>query len=152
MAREETEHLRSALGLTDAPLVRANLEAISSFFKSLEVAPGAWLDYLRGIDFHRLVKVVFIPPQTRLSRHRSLGNARPKPFVYLTQPGTSPFSTGTSFEASKFELFETTSWAMALESYASAISFSPSDRVSRVGGGIQYIVSEEAFRRFRQLN
>lgn len=144
--------IRTALGLPSAPLVNRGLEAAVSFFTEvLHTDPLQWSDYLRGIDFHSPVQRQLLPPGTHLSRHRSTEPARVKPFLYFTQPGTSQFSTGTSFPDSVFELYECLAPVSALLSRASNISFGPTDRVSRMGGGIQYIVPATAQGVLRQL-
>lgn len=83
---------------------------------------------------------------TPLARHVSTGPARPKPFVYLTVPGTSPTSTGTTFAEVRFERGHVLTPVPALVSVAAPISFNnvqlrSFDRVSRVGGGTQYIIA-----------
>ncbi len=153
MSADVVAQIRSALGLPSAPLVTRGIETTVLFFSEvLRADPLQWKDYLRGIDFHSPIQRVMLAPGTRLSRHRSTGSARPKPFLYFTQPGTSPFSTGTSFPESVFELFECTSSLSALQSRASSISFSPTDRVSRMGGGLQFIVPANAIQGLRQVN
>lgn len=153
MPEDVVAQVRSALGLPSAPLVTRGIETTVRFFSEvLHADPMQWKDYLRGIDFHSPIQRVLLSPGARLSRHRSTGPARPKPFLYFTQPGTSPFSTGTSFPESVFELFECTSAVPALASRASSISFSPTDRVSRMGGGLQYIVPATAIQALRQIH
>jgi hypothetical protein len=153
MSADVVAQIRSALGLPSAPLVTRGIETTVLFFSEvLHADPLQWMDYLRGIDFHSPIQRVMLAPGTRLSRHRSTGSARHKPFLYFTQPGTSPFSTGTSFPDSVFELFECTSPVSALQSRASSISFSPTDRVSRIGGGLQFIVPATAIQVLRQIN
>jgi len=140
----EADILLGKLGLTPAPLVRAGLSTAAHFFRTVvHVDPSGesvWR-YLRGIDFHKPVNVTVLPQGTALARFDSLGDRSFKPFVYFTKPGTSPFSLGTSFPQSEFKLFETDRPTTALVSSASGLSFSPSDRVSRMGGGVQYIVA-----------
>ncbi len=139
--------LRARLGLPPAPLVLAGLEIASDFFHTvLREDPLRWVDYLRGIDFHRPVRVELLPTGTALSQHKHVGSARQKPFVYFTVPGTSPTSTGTSFTAAQFKLFRTSRPTKALVSSASPISFNDPrsgtmDAVSRMGGGKQLIVA-----------
>ena len=153
MSVDVVAQVRSALGLPPAPLVTRGIETTVLFFSEvLHADPLQWKDYLRGIDFHSPIRSLLLAPGARLARHRSTGPARPKPFLYFTQPGTSPFSTGTSFSSSVFELFECTSPVSALQSRASSISFSPTDRVSRMGGGLQYIVPATAIQVLRQIN
>lgn len=130
------------LGLPDAPLVTSGVRTTLEFFRDvLRTDPFQWCDYIRGIDFHKPVHRQHLAPGTSLSRHKSTGPSRRKPFVYFTKPGTSQFRTGTSFPESVYELFEVTSSVAALVSSTSGIKFHPTDRVSRLGGGVQYILS-----------
>lgn len=148
----DVERLRGLLRLSDAPLTNANLvETLAFFRRVLATDPFGWINYLRGIDFHRPVGRILLFPQTRISRHRSTTAGITKPFVYFTKPGTSPTSTGTTFPEPVFERFEVVFQTPALQSYASAISFDPSDRVSRMGGGIQYIMSLPASQLLRPV-
>ena len=138
----DIESLRLKLGLSNAPLVRANLVATEEFFRlTLHQDAGSWIDYLRGIDFHRPVRAELLPRGTRLVRYESTGNRTLKPFLYFTRPGTSPNSLGTTFASVEYKEFEVDRPVRALVSTASGISFSPQDRVSRLGGGLQYIVA-----------
>ena len=153
MPQDTVTQVRIALGLPMAPIVNSGIEATVSFFADvLGADPLQWTDYLRGIDFHSLVLRELLLPGARLARHRTTGPARIKPFLYFTKPGTSQFRTGTSFPVSLYELFECTSPVEALLSRAASISFGPADRVSRIGGGLQYIVSANAVRVLRQIN
>ena len=139
--------LRAKLGLPDAPLVRASLTTTIDFFRFvLKEDPTVWWEYLRGIDFHQPVRLEFLPPQTRLAQHENVGSHRLKPFAYYTTPGTSPHATGTSFPSSQFKLYETNCPTRALVSTASPMQFNDVargqfDRVSRPGGGKQYIIA-----------
>ncbi len=95
-------------GVTEAPLVMDGLATIRDFFVSnLRQDPSNWISYLRGIDFHKLVRVMTLIRGTRLIRYESTGNR-----------------TLTAFE-----------------SRASGINFGLTDHVSRLGGGLQYIIS-----------
>ena len=143
----DVEALRIKLGLPPAPLVLTGLQVAVVFFKSvLGEDPMRWWEYLRGIDFHQPVRVELLPAGTRLSQHESLGGRRDKPFAYYTTPGTSPHATGTSFPSSRYKLYETTHPTQALVSIASPMQFNDLaqrrfDRVSRPGGGKQYILA-----------
>lgn len=138
----DVDALRRKLGLPPAPVVTAGLATAANFFRTVvHQDPMQWWQYLRGIDFHKRVTVVTVPKGTSLVRYESLGDRSFKPFVYFTRPGTSPFTLGTSFPASEFKLFETDRDTRALESIASGINFAPDDRMTRLGGGIQYIVA-----------
>jgi len=140
----DVDLLQSKLGLPGAPVVLAGLTTVAYFFRTvIQQDPMNWWQYLRGIDFHKPVTVRTLARGTKLVRFDTLGDRppKPKPFVYFTRPGTSPFSLGTSFAQSEFKLFETDRLTPALESIASGLSFSPTDRVSRLGGGIQFIVA-----------
>ncbi len=140
------------LGLPDALIVKSGIRATMEFFRDvLRTDPFEWCDYIRGIDFHKQVRRQRIASGTRLSRHKSTGAARPKPFVYFTKPGTSQFRTGTSFRESVYELYETPSSVPALVSFASGIKFHPADRVARLGGGLQYILSSKDSQNLRKL-
>lgn len=143
--------VRVKLGLPAAPVVVKGLEEACAFFREhLKVDPALWLDYLRGIQFHDEVVRRTLPVGTALSQHVS-GTPRSKPFVYFTVPGTSPFSTGTSFPSSEYRKFRTPREMLALVSTASSISFNALkpgvkaenafDRIQRGGGGRQYILS-----------
>ena len=75
------------------------------------------------------------------------------PFGYFTEVGVSPFHTGTSWPSWSYKEFTVVTDTPALVSTASTLSFNPFDdaaepgrqvrfdRVSRIGGGRQYIVS-----------
>lgn len=146
-AVNDIEALRVKLGLPTAPLVRAGLETTVDFFRAvLKEEPMGWWEYLRGIDFHQPVRVELLPAGARLAQHESLDSKRLKPFAYYTTPGTSPHSTGTSFSSSRYKLFETSHPTRALVSIASPMQFNDVaqgrfDRVSRPGGGKQYIIA-----------
>ena len=134
--------LASKLGLPGAPLVLDGLRTTTRFFTTvLREDPEKWVAYLRGIDFHKPVRVERLPKGTQLIRYDSVGDRSLKPFLYFTKPGTSPHRLGTSFPKVEFKLFETTRPVDALVSAASGINFAPTDRVSRPGGGMQYIVA-----------
>jgi hypothetical protein len=134
--------LRERLGITDAPLVRAGLATAEDFFRTvLHVDPMDWVDYLRGIDFHKPVSIERLARGTRLVRYESSGHRTLKPFAYFTVPGSSPHRLGTSFPSVEFKEFELDRDIRALKSIASGINFGPKDRVSRLGGGVQYIVA-----------
>jgi len=134
--------LRTKLGLPGAPLVKDGLNTTVRFFNTvLRQDPEKWVGYLRGIDFHKPVRVERLPKGTQLVRYESTGDRSLKPFLYFTKPGTSPHRLGTSFPQVEFKVFETTRPIEALVSAASGINFGPTDRVSRPGGGTQYIVA-----------
>lgn len=133
--------LRELLGITDAPLVREGLTAAAAFFENtLRQDPVNWISYLRGIDFHKTVRIVVLPRGTRLVRYDSTGNRTLKPFAYYTKPGVSQSILGTNFPSVDFKEFEITRSVQALMSTASGVRFGPGDRVSRLGGGVQYII------------
>jgi hypothetical protein len=136
------DSLREKLGLPAAPLVLAGLETTALFFRSvLHQDPLEWVDYLRGIDFHKAVSSVTLSKGTKLIRHDSLGTRGLKPFSYFTDSGASPTRLGTTFPSTEYKEYETDKLTPALKSFASSISFGPRDRVSRGGGGVQYIVA-----------
>jgi Bacterial toxin 46 len=138
----DVETIRTKLGLPGAPMVKDGLSTAVRFFNTvLRQDPQKWVGYLRGIDFHKPVRVERLPKGTQLIRYDSTGDRSLKPFLYFTKPGTSPHRLGTSFPSVEYKLFETTRPVEALVSAASAINFSPADRVSRPGGGTQYIVA-----------
>jgi hypothetical protein len=139
------EELRQRLGLPSAPLVLAGLRAVQAFFtQRLHVAPGDWLSYLRGIDFHHPVEEVMLRAPVELVRHKP-PLSRPKPFLYFAKVGSSPMHTGTNFPSVTFERYRLTRPIPALQSIASAIAFGPADRVVRPGGAVQYIVAAADF-------
>ena len=134
--------LREQIGVTEAPLVMEGIATVREFFISnLRQDPGNWVSYLRGIDFHKPVRVAALIRGTRLIRYESTGNRTLKPFAYFAKPGESPFRLGTSFPSVEYKEFEVANTLTALESYASGINFGLTDRVSRLGGGLQYIIS-----------
>ncbi len=147
MHNGDVSEMRRMLGLTDAPTVRAGLAAACEFFRDvIHANPAEWVDYFRGIDFHSDVYERLLEVGTPLARHVSTGTERPKPFVYFTVPGTSPTSTGTTFNEVRFERGTVLTPVPALVSVAAAISFNNMqrrsfDHVSRVGGGTQYIIA-----------
>ena len=141
----EVEELRSQLRLPDAPIVNNGLAITAEFFRTVVNAdPTKWLSYLRGIDFHRVVRQVLLDKHKTLVRYESADRREIRdlpPFGYFTESGVSPFHTGTSWPAWNFKEFNVVIPTRALMSSASSISFSPQDRVSRQGGGLQYIIS-----------
>jgi hypothetical protein len=138
----DVEVLRQKLGMPDAPWVNAGLATTASFFRLVvHEDPLQWWQYLRGIDFHKIVEVRRLPKGTALIRYDSAGERSLKPFAYFTDPGVSPFHTGTSFPSWQYKLFNVVTETPALVSTASSLSFNPEDRVSRLGGGIQYIIA-----------
>lgn len=162
--RLAAEVLRQKLGVSFAPTVMAGLVATVDFFQiALHESPFRWIDYLRGIDFHSTVSALLLEAPKRLVRHRWSGPVRAtpaKPFYYLADSGASPTRTGTTFDKVEFERYEVTSPVFALRSIASSLSFAPRktdqddwdlDRISRVGGAVQYIVSASAFSTLRRV-
>jgi hypothetical protein len=138
----DVETIRTKLGLPGAPMVKDGLSTTVRFFNTvLRQDPQKWVGYLRGIDFHKPVRVERLPKGTQLIRYDSTSDRSLKPFLYFTKPGTSPHRLGTSFPSVEYKLFETTRPVEALVSAASGINFTPTDRVSRPGGGTQYIVA-----------
>jgi hypothetical protein len=140
------EALRTQLGLTEAERPMKGLVTVIEFFTDeLGQDPLSWVNYLKGIDFSNEVLVKELMPGIGLSQHQAV-DARPKPFAYYTEPGTSPTRTGTTFETSQYRLFRVKLPTKALVSKASAMSFNDPegkklDPVSRMGGGRQYIIS-----------
>jgi hypothetical protein len=138
----DLEVLREKLGLPNAPGVNTGLATTASFFRLVvHEDPVKWWRYLRGIDFHKPVELRRLPRGTALIRYESAGERSLKPFSYFTDPGVSPFHLGTSFPVWQYKLFNVVTETPALVSKASSLSFDPQDRVSRIGGGIQYIVA-----------
>ncbi len=128
--------------MPDAPLVNTGLDATLHFFAvAINADPLAWLDYLKGIDFHKSVSIVTLKRHKTLVRFDTLSSTRLTPFGYFTDPGVSPFHLGLSPSGYMFKTFTVVQPTRALVSTASSMSFGPSDRVSRIGGGIQYIIS-----------
>lgn len=151
MPSATVDALREQLGLPDAPLVNDGLETTCRYFEEqLRQDPQAWVAYLRGIDFHKPVRIEWLRRGMRLIRYESTGDRMLKPFSYYTSVGTSPTSTGTTFPSVEFKTFEVVRSVPALVSTASGISFGVYhdtvsntrryDRVSRLGGGAQYII------------
>jgi hypothetical protein len=135
------EPLRQALSITSAPVVNAGLATTIRFFEStLGVNPMEWLDYVKGIDFHKPISLVTLAPHTRLIRFDTLSRWRLTPFSYFTGAGVSPFHLGLSPDQWEFREYTVTRPTQALVSSASDMAFGPG-RPSRVGGGVQYIVS-----------
>jgi|SRR5579862_731073 len=146
---EMIEALRQKLGVPDAPLVNAGLSATADFFQTvIHDDPLKWWQYLRGIDFHNRVAMTYLPKDKALIRYESIGQRSLKPFGYFTDPGVSPFHIGTSFPAWQYKEYNVLRSTPALISKASSLSFDPKDRISRVGGGTQYII---AFRDWPKL-
>jgi hypothetical protein len=141
----ELDALRTSLSLPDAPLVNQGLAVTAQFFRTvINTDPMKWLPYLKGIDFHRPVREVRFARHTRLVRYDSVERREIRelpPFGYFTNPGRSPFHTGTSWPSWNYKEFTVMKDTRALESTASSVSFGPQDRVSRIGGAVQYIVS-----------
>ena len=141
----EIEALRLELRLPDAPMVNNGLAITAQFFRTVVNAdPMKWISYLRGIDFHRDVRQLLLDKHKTLVRYESADRREMRelpPFGYFTDPGVSPFHTGTSWPAWNYKKFNVVVPTPALLSTASSISFTPTDRVSRQGGGVQYIIS-----------
>jgi hypothetical protein len=134
--------LREKLGVPNAPLVNSGLDATAFFFKTfVGDDPLQWWQYLRGIDFHQPVAVKYLEKGKTLVRYESIGSRSLKPFGYFSDPGVSPFHIGTSFPAWQHKVFNVAKVTPALVSKASSISFDPQDRVSRIGGGTQYVIA-----------
>lgn len=133
--------LRNGLGLPEAPVVQEGLATADQFFRDvLHLDPIVWIGYLRGIDFHKPVRVEMLPRGTRLIRYDSMGDRSLKPFSYFTRPGVSQDRLGTNFPSVEYKEYETVRSINALRSTASGIKFGITDRVSRPGGGVQYII------------
>ena len=141
----EVDALRQELRLPDAPLVNNGLSITAQFFRTvINADPLMWLSYLRGIDFHREVRQILLARHKTLVRYESADRREIRqlpPFGYFTEPGVSPFHTGTSWPAWNYKEFNVVAPTRALVSTASSISFGITDRVSRQGGGVQYIIS-----------
>ena len=148
--------LRRLLGLFDAPMVNQGLARTVEFFETVvKDDPMQWVGYLRGIDFHHPVSVETLKRSKKLIRYESAHRGEVKrlpPFGYFTDAGVSPFHTGTSWPSWHFKEFTVVGDTPALVSTASTLSFNPFDdasparqvrfdRVSRIGGGPQYILS-----------
>jgi hypothetical protein len=134
--------MTSILGISRAEMVDDGIRKTIRFFRNvLKCDPFLWSSYIRGIDFHSRVEAPDLYPPQRLSRHKSRETAFSKPFVYFTVPGTSQYSTGTSFPESDYELFSFLFPMPCLKSRASGIKFHPGDQVVRAGGGAQFILS-----------
>src|SRR5687767_11590796 len=125
----DIEALRQRLGLTAAPLVNAGLAATEHFFRTVLTADALeWWEYLRGIDFHKPVQVKWLEPRTPLVRYDNPVRREIKkitPFMYFTEPGVSPFQTGTSWPTWDYRLYNVVVRTPALVSTASSISFDP---------------------------
>src|ERR1700722_15924958 len=134
------EKLQKDLGLPSAPLVTKNIHLVSDYFTStLKESPFNWISYLKGIDFHKSVEQLYLNPGLEIARHKP-EFFRVKPFLYFTDIGSSPMRTGTNFPQVTFERFRVTAPISALKSIASSIFFDASDRISRPGGAVQYII------------
>lgn len=162
----ETAIMCEKLGLPMAPKVVLWMQEAVTYFRShLSEDPLKWVSYFKGIDFHSPVEQKMLATGLHISRHlyldpkpekRAATATKAKPFIYFTVPGTSQFSTGTSFDSSVFEEFMVTGPIWALISTASSMSFdrknssSRKDTTSRVGGGMQYIISAADFKNLRR--
>jgi hypothetical protein len=134
------EALRARLGLPSAPLVLRGLGETDRYFREwLKLDPLEWIDYIRGIDFHKPVERTTVTAGTKLVRYEP-PDMKPKPFIYFTRPGTSPHSTGTSFPIYRFVEYRFVVGVTALRSYASDMKFGPHDPISRPGGAVQFII------------
>jgi hypothetical protein len=146
MSPATTGYLRTALGLPSAPVVLNGIELVADYFVTvLCVDPSPWVQYLRGIDFHKPVTKCVLEAGHQLIRHTP-PDPRPKPFLYFTDVGESPTRTGTNFPTVTFERYRVLFGISALRSYASSISFRPRDRISRPGGAVQYIMPTLQFK------
>jgi hypothetical protein len=147
----DLDQLRTLLGLTDAPVVRRNLETVAGYFvNKLHQSPFIWISYLKGIDFSKPTEIGYLNQGREVIRHVP-ADASHKPFVYFTEPGTSPLRTGTNFPDVRFERYAAIVPIEALFSSASWMSFGPRDRISRPGGGKQIIIATTDFVRLRKM-
>jgi hypothetical protein len=144
------------LGLTPAPLVLAGAREVVGFFEThLHTNPMSWLEYIKGIDFHKSVRQVSLLPGRRLIRHSSTAPPRAKPFAYFADVGASPTRLGTTFPSTAYEEKIVPYMMRALECFASSLNFGrdPStgrfDPVSRAGGAKQYILADRDARGLR---
>ena len=153
---QDIDGLRLALRLPNAPMVNNGLAATAAFFRTvLNVDPMQWVSYLRGIDFHHEVRPVFLERHKTLVRYESADRREIRelpPFGYFTDRGVSPFHTGTSWPAWNFKEFTVVVPTRALRSVASSMSFSITDRVSRQGGGVQYIISRADWPKLQRVS
>jgi Bacterial toxin 46 len=147
-----TTELLKRLGLPAAPVVIQGIETTASFFAQwLQTDPLLWLDYLRGMDFHKVVRVTTLDQGAVLARFVVPGSANAKPFAYFTKPGESNARLGTNFPSYQFQLWKCLASIKSLESRASGIKFTLSDPVSRLGGGIQFIIASRDLRNLEAL-
>jgi hypothetical protein len=141
---DDVSRMCSLLGVPQAPLVTSGVQATISFFRDyLQTDRFSWMSYIKAIDFHHPVRDERLPAGTTVSRHRYPGEGRVKPFEYFTKPGTSPLHTGTSYDDPVFELYKVPVPTRTLVSIAAPAKFNLKDQVSRLGGGIQYILSSQ---------
>jgi hypothetical protein len=119
------------------------VEAALRFFVhrlGLDPFDPLWFRYVTGIDFHREVVEKDLSSGTKLMTWEARPAGRPKPFRYFAARGSSPTRLGTTFPSYQYVEYEVIGRVPALTSHASGIRFDEWDMVSRLGGGIQYIV------------
>lgn len=137
-----TTELLKQIGRPSAPLVVQSVETTASFFTQwLQTDPLRWLDYIRGIDFHKPVWESVLNRDDVLARFVSPGSGVAKPFAYFTVPGESNARLGTNYPSYEFQLWKCLAPIKVLESRASGIKHAKSDPVSRLGGGLQHIIA-----------
>ena len=155
----EIHVLRERLRLPATPFVLDGLDKTIAFFRSaLDVNPLDWLEYVRGIDFHNEVAVRTLLRGTKLVQYRPLSRSEVSiipPFGFFTRPGVSPFQLGWSRPEWEPRSYITLIDTPVLTSTAASLSYGPRDRlpdpghqrdhISRVGGGVQYIISRAAW-------
>lgn len=130
-----------------APMVRRGVETTVRYFHD-EIGIGfhdiktTWIEYIKGIDFHYPVTIIELHAGTKMVQYRP-PDARNKPFVYYTKPGTSQMNLGISFHEYRFREVHLRQQASALKSRASDLGWKKLghwDGISRPGGGTQYIL------------
>jgi hypothetical protein len=142
----EVQQLRERLGVARGTLVDGWLATAFDYFRDVVRADPLdplHLQYVRGIDFHRLVTVDQLRSGQPLVRFPEIIGGlmqpeRQKPYRFFALPGGTPLHLGWNPDEVGFQLYQLRQSVRALVSSASAIRFR--DARSRLGGDRQVVI------------
>ncbi len=142
----DVEQLRQKLRIGGGTLVDQWLSTTVDYFRDelhLDPFDRVHGDYLRGIDFHRPVKLEPLLPGQLLVRFPEIaeGSIKPerkKPYRFFALPGSTALHLGWNMDEVGYQLYQLRQPVRALMSVANAVRFH--DSRSRLGGNAQIIV------------
>jgi len=144
------------VGVTDAPMPRANIRTALAFFAACMPRLSAQMaaNFLRAIDLSRPVSDLTLTPGQRVVAFR-VGNESPFK-LFFTRSGASPHSSGINSAGRSMVHFKVRSLARVLESYTTGtidvwsvpgdhqpLTIAPRANTTGVmvaGGGVQLII------------